>query len=96
MSSYAVVETVVVILIGLVSAYQVMRVLMPRATQRLRAVIATRVHARRGGGGRSLATRLNDAGAVSGCAIGCGSGCNGCIAAAGSNQPPVERQEPSR
>lgn len=95
MSSYAVVETIVVILIGLVSAYQVMRVLMPRATQRLHAVIATRVDARRGGE-HSLATRLNDAGAVSGCAIGCGSGCNGCIAAAGSNQPPVERQEPSR
>lgn len=95
MSSYAVVETVVVILIGLVSAYQVMRVLMPRATQRLHAVIATRVDARRGGG-RSLATRLNDAGAGSGCAIGCGSGCNGCIAAAGIDQPPVERQEPSR
>lgn len=95
MSSYAVVETIVVILIGLVSAYQVMRVLMPRATQRLHAVIATRVDARRGGE-HSLAARLNDAGAVSGCAIGCGSGCNGCIAATGSNQPPVERQEPSR
>ncbi len=93
MSSYAFVETVLVILIGLVSAYQVMRVLMPRATQRLHALIAKRTNAGQSGG-HPPATGLPDAGG--GCAVGCGSGCNGCRVAAGINQSLSGHQELSR
>lgn len=94
MSTYAVVETGVVILIGLASAWQVMRVLAPRATQRLRAAISKQLN-----GGRedahSLAGGQPETGARSGCGAGCGSGCNGCSVAAALNQSLADQRNPS-
>lgn len=84
MTNYAVVETVLVVLIGVASAWQVMRVLMPRATQRMRAVISK----------RPQADGLPATGG--GCAAGCSSGCNGCGAAAGIDQSLSAHRKPSR
>jgi hypothetical protein len=93
MSSYAVVEAILVILIGLVSAYQVMKVLMPRAMKRVRARIVNRLN---GGPAHSLPTDLPDSGAASGCGVGCGDACNGCGSGAGIRQPLSGARKPSR
>ncbi len=93
MTSYAIFETVVVVLVGVLSAYQVVKVLMPRMAQKLGAILSTRLIGGHGGG-RSLSSGLPDTG--SGCGLGCGSGCNGCGAATGNHQSLAGRQEPSR
>lgn len=94
MSSYAVFETVIVSLVALVSIYQVMKVLLPRTMQRLRASIVNR---RNGGRGdeRALATGLPDPGASSGCGVGCGSACNGCGIGVPIDKPLADQHKPS-
>lgn len=93
MSAYAVVETGIVILIGLASAWQVMRVLAPRATQRLRAAISK--HLNGGRQAHSLAAGQPETAARSGCGAGCGSGCNGCSSATALNQSLADQRNPS-
>ncbi|HUU71941.1 MAG TPA: DUF6587 family protein [Burkholderiales bacterium] len=93
MSSYALLETVIVGVIGLISAWQVMKILMPRTTQGLRTSIATRLNLVQGE--RHLpATGPSEAGS-SGCGVGCGSACNGCGVAARIIQPLADQHKPS-
>ena len=93
MTGYAIFETAVVVLVGVLSAYQVMRVLMPRMAQKLGAILSTRLTGSQGGG-HSLTRELPATG--SGCGLGCGSGCNGCGAATGNHQSLAGRQVPPR
>jgi hypothetical protein len=91
MSSYALIETIVVGLIGLVCGYQVMKILMPRLTYRLRASIANRLV--RGQGEASILPAQSETNA---CGAGCASACNGCGVAARIRQPLAEQHDTSR
>ena len=91
MSSYALIETIIVGVIGLTCAYQVMKILMPRLTYRLRASIAKRLV--RGQGGASVLPAQSETNA---CGAGCASACSGCSVAARIRQPLTEQHDISR
>jgi Family of unknown function (DUF6587) len=91
MSSYALIETIFVGLIGLVCGYQVMKILMPRLTSRLRASIANRLV--RGQGEASILPAQSETNA---CGAGCASACNGCGVSARMRQPLAEQHDTSR
>ena len=97
MSSYVVFETVIVALVGLISAYQVIKLLMPRTADGFRASIAN-VLMRAPGGMRphALATTPSDSGPASGCAVACGSGCHGCAIGARTDSSLADQQQSSR
>jgi hypothetical protein len=97
MSSYVVFETVIVALVGLVSAYQVIKLLMPRTADGFRASIANALM-RAPGGMRlqALATSSPEPGPARGCAVACGGGCHGCAIAARTDSPLADQQQSSR
>ena len=80
MSFYSFLETGVILLIGVVSMYQVMNTLMPRVTHSVRTSIARRLS-------RDPGSQWRDATPATGCGAGCGGGCNGCSIAARTHPP---------
>ncbi len=82
MSIYAVIESIVVMVVALISAYYVLKLIVPGPMRRMRAHIAQRLRKKAGSGGPLglLAARLReDNDPSAGCASGCESGgCNGC------------------
>lgn len=82
MTFYTVLETAIIGLIGVVSAYHVMKMLMPRMVDRARVSVALRLGRRADvaswrhavAAGARNAVPENDCG-------GCNSGCNGCSVA---------------
>ena len=97
MSFYSFLETSVILIIGVLSMYQVMNILVPRVTHRMRTSIALRLSRAPGSHWRSaLATRLGGATPASGCSAGCGGGCNGCSIAARIHPPLAGDDKSSR
>jgi hypothetical protein len=79
MNLYGVLETGLIVVIGAVSAYQVIKLLMPRLLQGARASLAKRLN--RGGQGSwrdRLAATVRGAEPSGSCGSGCGGGCNSC------------------
>ena len=80
MSTYAAIESIVVAAIALVSAFYVLKVIVPGPMQAMRIRVADWLGRTANDGSplNALVDRLRDDGASQGCATGCGSGCNGC------------------
>ena len=82
MSIYAAIESVIVLVVALISAYYVLKLIVPGPMRRMRARIAERLSKKAGSGSPLgfLAVRLQEDNEPSaGCATGCESGgCNGC------------------
>lgn len=95
MTVYTILETAIIGLIGVVSAYHVMRMLMPRMIDRARMSVALRL-------GRSadatswrhaVAAGARNVAPENACGAGCNSGCNGCsVAARASTLVPADEQ----
>lgn len=78
MSFYTIFENAVVVLVAIVSLYFVLRALVPGTMSRAVSSLAAWLdRPQRPRWVRALAQRFST-GAVSGCAVGCGSACNGC------------------
>ena len=79
MNIYHFLETVLIVLIGVFSAYHVLKLLMPQAMHGVRVRIAERLsHSRRDSWRHVVATKLRDAAPSNGCGTGCADGCDGC------------------
>lgn len=89
MNVYPILEIAVIGLIGAVSLYHLMKVVMPRALHGARASVAQRLG--RGATAASwrhaLASRVRDAVPEAACGAGCGGGCNGCSVAQHASTP---------
>jgi len=93
---YHFLETALIVLIGVFSAYHVMKLLMPRVMHGVRVRIANRLsHSPQASWRHVVATKLRDAAPASGCGAGCGDGCNGCRIAARIHPTPARDDEPS-
>ena len=91
MSTYAAIESIVVAVIALVSAFYVLKIFFPGPMQIVRLRVADRLSRMASHGSRlsSLAASLRVDGASRGCATGCGSGCNGCSVATRAEPLPA-------
>lgn len=79
MSIYVVIENAVVVLVAIVSLYFALRALMPSTLSRAQSMLAEWLdRPQRSQWARALSRRLSTKATVSGCAVGCGSACNGC------------------
>lgn len=94
MTFYSFLETSVIFTIGVFSIYQVMKLLMPQLTRRVRGLIALQLSRPGNRWRNALATRLRDAAPSGGCAAGCGGGCNAC-GIAGRVHPPLTGDDKS-
>jgi hypothetical protein len=98
MNVYPILEIALIGLIGALSLYQVMKVVMPRVLQGARASVAQRLG--RGATAASwrhaLAVRVRDAVPEAACGAGCGGGCNGCSVAASARTPVRTGDEAAR
>ncbi len=83
MSTYAAIESIVVAVIALVSAFYVLKVIVPGPLKAMRFRVADWLGRTANQGSRLsvLVDRLRVDGASQGCATGCNSGCNGCSVA---------------
>ena len=96
MSLYTFLETTIIVLVGVISAYHVMKMLMPRAVGRARASLALRLG--RGADAasrrRALAVKVRgDTAHAAACDAGCGSGCSTCsIALQTRRSMPADEQ----
>jgi hypothetical protein len=86
-NAYAYLEMIIVGVIGLFSAYHVMKLLMPRAVRGITLSMATRF----GLWPRALARDPSTMKPAGGCASGCGDGCNGCAVAARARFVPTDQ-----
>ncbi len=84
MSLYPVIEAALIGVIGIVSVYHVIRIVMPRFIEGARASVAQRLG--RGVSATSwryaVASKARHAAPESACGTGCSSGCHGCSVAA--------------
>jgi len=90
MSTYAAIESIVVAMISLVSAFYVLKVIVPGPMQVVRISVADWLGRTANDGSRlsALVERLRVDDASQGCATGCNSGCNGCsVASRDAPQP---------
>jgi hypothetical protein len=91
MSTYAAIESIVVAVLALVSAFYVLKVFAPGPMQFVRMRAADRLSRMASPGSRLglLAARLRADGPSRGCASGCDSGCKGCSVASRAGTLPV-------
>ena len=96
MNLYPVLEAALIGVIGIVSVYHVMKIVMPRFVEGTRASVAQRLG--RGAAAASwrhaIASKVRHAAPESACGTGCGGGCHGCSVAARSGTPVSSNDQP--